>query len=146
MDKHNFPKGLATLPNWVCWRFETDKNGGDTKVPYCPATGRRASASNPTTWGSLDEALTAKEKYLFHGVEFVFTAESGIIGIDVDHCLNGGVMNSVIMEILSKLPPTLRPVRAGQGFTYFCVASCPRVATTTARRGWRCIHRRSILP
>ncbi|GHV44280.1 hypothetical protein FACS189492_0350 [Clostridia bacterium] len=106
MDKNQFPKEMATFPNWVCWRLETDKNGRDTKVPYSPQTGRRASASNPATWGTLDEALYAKEKYLFHGVGFTFDEKCDIIGIDIDHCLDGGVLNAVTLEILAKLPPT----------------------------------------
>jgi putative DNA primase/helicase len=84
----NIPSELRALPQWVCWRLEQDKRSGrDCKVPYSPRDSHRASPNNPATWGTLDEALNCAEKYLFSGIGFMFTAESGINGIDLDHCL-----------------------------------------------------------
>ena len=56
MHKPTFPKELAQLPNWVCWRLEPDKKSGrDMKVPYNPKTGYRASTANKNSWGTLEE-------------------------------------------------------------------------------------------
>ena len=108
MTNLHFPKDLTALRQWVCWRPEHDKKyDRDNKVPYSPITGHRASASNPNTWSSLDEALAYREKYLFPGVGFVFTTESGIVGIDIDCCLDDdGNPNETATAILAKLPPT----------------------------------------
>lgn len=107
IEKNKLPQELQNLRQWVCWRLEQDKRSGrDCKVPYSPNGGRRASPSNPSTWGTLDEALACTEKYLFSGIGFMFTAESGIIGIDVDHCLEDGKANEIAADILARLPPT----------------------------------------
>ena len=83
----HYPRELAALPQWVCWRLEPDPKGGkDTKIPYNPKTGKKASSTNPQTWSTLREALAAAQKYLYTGIGFVFTREGGIVGIDIDHC------------------------------------------------------------
>lgn len=49
---------LASLAHhqiWVGWRKEA-QNGQLTEVPYDPKTGRLASAYDPTTWATHDEA------------------------------------------------------------------------------------------
>ena len=85
----NFPKELAALPQWICWRLEPDpKSEKPRKVPYDPKTGRKASSTNPQTWATLAEAEAARAKYLFTGVGFVFTEAGGIVGVDIDHCLS----------------------------------------------------------
>ena len=85
----NFPKELAALPQWICWRLEPDpKSEKPRKVPYDPKTGRKASSTNPQTWATLAEAEAARAKYLFTSVGFVFTEAGGIVGVDIDHCLS----------------------------------------------------------
>jgi len=106
-EPEKLPQELQNLRQWVCWRTEPDKKASrDTKVPYNPITGKRASPSNPATWGTLENALSCKEKYFFSGIGFVFTAECGIIGIDIDHCLDDGQPNDVAADILAHLPET----------------------------------------
>ena len=85
----SFPKELTALRQWICWRLEPDpKSDKPRKVPYDPKTGRKASSTNPESWASLAEAQAARAKYLFTGIGFVFTAECGIVGVDIDHCRN----------------------------------------------------------
>ena len=103
MNKQCFPPELTSRPQWVCWRLEPDKNGGkDRKVPYDPKTSQRASSTNPNTWAAYDVAFAAYEQYLYSGVGFVFTGESGIIGIDIDHCRDtaSGALNETATAIL----------------------------------------------
>jgi hypothetical protein len=56
--------GLSDLPalaelksraRWVAWKWE-ERDGKQTKPPINPFTGRYASSSNPSTWGSYDQA------------------------------------------------------------------------------------------
>ncbi len=120
MQKHSFPKKLASLRQWLCWRLEhDDKSDRNAKVPYSPNTGYKASPTAPDTWGSLEEALQAKEKYLFTGIGFVFTEGCGIVGIDIDHCLENGKPNDIAADILSKIPPTYVEISpSGNGLHY----------------------------
>ena len=133
----NLPKELTALPQWVCWRLEKDtKHKRDAKVPYSPTTGKRASTSNPSTWSTFDQAVSAKEKYLFPGIGFVFTAECGIIGIDIDNCIIDGKPNEVAAAILRKIPTTyveLSP--SGKGLHIFLRGSAPAGGNRNSENG-----------
>ena len=115
------PQELQSLPQWVCWRLEQDKRSGrDAKVPYNPSNGRRASPSDSSTWGTLDDALNCAEKYLFSGIGFMFTTECGIIGVDIDKCLVDGKPNEIAADILAHLPPTFIEISpSGTGLHIF---------------------------
>jgi len=127
MERNVFPQELQDLRQWVCWRLEPDKKSGrDAKVPYSPHTGKRASSSNPATWGTLEEALACAEKYLFSGIGFVFTAECGIIGIDIENCLVDGQPNETAADILAHLPPTYIEISpSGHGLHIFLRGKLP---------------------
>jgi len=137
MHKPTFPKEMALLPNWVDWRLEPDKKTGrDMKVPYNPKTGYRASTANKNSWGTLEEALSAKEKYNFTGIGFVFDDESAIIGIDLDKCFIDGQLNDIANAILEKTPPTyieLSP--SGTGFHIFVKGKMPRGGNRNSGNG-----------
>ena len=73
IDVNTFPQELRNLPQWVCWRLEQDKRSGrDCKVPYSPATGKRASPTNLGTRGLLEGALTCADQYPCSAIGFMF--------------------------------------------------------------------------
>ncbi len=81
----NLPKELISQPQWVGWKFETvDKR--ITKIPKNPKTGGNASAADPATWASIQEALISIETHHCDGVGFVFSKDDPYCGIDLDHC------------------------------------------------------------
>ena len=123
----NFPKELAALPQWICWRLEPDpKSEKPRKVPYDPKTGRKASSTNPQTWATLAEAEAARAKYLFTGVGFVFTEAGGIVGVDIDHCKKeDGSWNEVASAILAKYPSYTEISPSGTGLHIFYRGSMP---------------------
>lgn len=73
----NIPYELRLLPQWVV--------SGTDKEPLTPRTGQRASVSDPTSWGSFDEASQAG--YLHVG--FVLTREDPYTIIDLDEPVDG---------------------------------------------------------
>jgi putative DNA primase/helicase len=79
------PEDLKDLRRWPVWRLE-ERDGKLTKVPYSPLTGRKASSTDPDTWGSYFEAIKAYTEGGYDGVGFVFSPEDGISGIDLDDC------------------------------------------------------------
>ena len=98
---------LKGVKQWVCWSEWVDPNRNKRrKVPMNPFTGRAASSTDPKTWGTYEDAkrcfLSNTNK--FKGLGFVFTKESGIVGIDLDDCLdeNGEIKHDVrwIVETL----------------------------------------------
>jgi primase-polymerase (primpol)-like protein len=137
LNNRTFPESLATLLNWVNWRLEPDKNSDRTiKVPYNPHTGYKASSTNPKSWGTLEQALLAQEKYLFSGIGFVFTEKCGIIGIDIDKCLADGNPNTVAADILAMLPPTyieLSP--SSSGLHIFLRGALPKGGNRSSKTG-----------
>ena len=84
------PPELTARAQWVAWRWERvpDKAGGGkwTKVPINPRTGAKASATDPTTWGPLAEALAFADALGLAGVGFVVTVDDPFTGIDLDDC------------------------------------------------------------
>jgi primase-polymerase (primpol)-like protein len=80
----DLPAPLVTREQWVGWKPQ-ERDGKQTKVPVDPATGRYASATDPSTW--TDFATTrehATTKAI--GIGFVFTTEDPIVGVDLDDC------------------------------------------------------------
>ena len=77
------PAELRDLPRWVGWREERH-DGRLTKVPYCVATGERASTTDPTTWASLEDAAASVGQYDGRGI----VLGGGLVGIDLDQVLD----------------------------------------------------------
>jgi len=107
MDKSKFPKELLALACWLCWRLVPNPSGGKPKkVPISLKDGSNGQVNNPSTWGTFEEAVTAKEKYGYSGVGFVFREEDGYVAIDIDDCFTDGELNEIGKAILAKAPKT----------------------------------------
>ena len=74
-EPEHIPAELRVLPQWVGWRQE-QRGGKSTKVPVNAHTGELASSTDPATWSSFDDALTAVERHGCDGVGFVFSART----------------------------------------------------------------------
>lgn len=87
--KRVFPQELIERKQWICWRLER-KQGSEkpNKTPYAPNASRRASSTDPATWGTLDQAEASCAKFGYTGIGFVFTKEDDLVGVDIDHCRN----------------------------------------------------------
>ena len=81
MTKTNIPEELRRRPQWVNWRIEI-RDGEETKVPVNPHTGGRASTTEPSTWGTFDEAIAKDPERL----GYVFSEDDPYTGIDLDKC------------------------------------------------------------
>lgn len=84
-DYSRVPKELKALPNWVCWGW----NGELLKKPINPLTGCGAKAGHPETWGTFEQAYKHVELGTCKGVGFEFADGGGLVGVDLDHCLDG---------------------------------------------------------
>jgi NrS-1 polymerase HBD domain len=62
------------------------------KVPYISGTERKASSTDPTTWGSFDDARAAVEAGKADGLYYALKTGSGIVGVDLDHCVENGAI------------------------------------------------------
>ena len=86
-NKNGIPEELRRLPNWVCWG-KTGIQDGKKKMPWNPETGTAAKAGVSDTWTSFEKAAAAVDRGQYAGVGFEFSPETGITGIDFDHCID----------------------------------------------------------
>jgi hypothetical protein len=125
LDVESIPETLRNISQWVCWRGE-DRNGKRTKLPVNPHTGGNAVTTNPQTWTSFDEAVEfAAKRHNVDGVGFVFTKDAGIIGIDLDHCVNKqtGEIVEWAQQIVNSLDSYTEYSPSGDGLHIYIRAS-----------------------
>ena len=99
---------------WVAFRLE-ERNGKLSKVPINPRTGRYAMTNNPDTWGTLEEAQKAIQKYGADGVGFVF--DNGYFGIDLDDVIDPqrGTIKAWAQEIIDAMGSYTEISPSGRG-------------------------------
>lgn len=78
------PEELKQHEHFVLWKY-VEQDGKKKKVPYT-INQKYASVTNPKSWTSWEKAIKCTWA---DGVGFVFT-DSPYVGIDIDHCLDGG--------------------------------------------------------
>lgn len=79
------PPDLLALPQWLRWRYEV-RGGKRTKPPIHVVENRRASSTDPSTWGTYGEALAGVGSHGTEGVGFAFTEDDPFAGVDLDEC------------------------------------------------------------
>lgn len=116
---------MKQLRQWVCWKGEWDpKKQKVKKPPYNPCNiKRRAKAGIPSTWGSFDDALQQKD---VTGIGFEFLPDSGIMGIDIDHCTDFlGEILPVAAEIIAAINSYTEYSPSGNGVHIYLYGKLP---------------------
>ena len=99
------PQALKDKPSWVLWRYVTRK-GKPSKVPF-QVNGKFAKSDSPETWTTYHEALATYEAGGYEGLGFVLDGSDGLIGIDLDCCLEeDGTPKAWAVEIIEALGVT----------------------------------------
>jgi putative DNA primase/helicase len=96
---------LADAARWVCWKSELrpDANGKlkETKPPYRIGGRFKARSTDPSTWSSFDRcwesAFTNQEA---DGVGFVLDDSDGLMGADLDDCIEDGKIAPWALELV----------------------------------------------
>jgi predicted P-loop ATPase len=98
------PSDLTERDQWVLWRKET-RNGKPTKVPY-QANGARAKSDDARTWNTFQAVLSAwtRKPTRYAGIGFVFADSDPFAGIDLDNCMEGGVLKPWAAPIIERFP------------------------------------------
>jgi len=105
---------ITKLHNWLTWREEPDRNGKLTKVPYISGTDTKAKANDSSTWGTYEGAVLAYQTGKYTGIGFEFGG-SGVIGIDLDHCMVDGSPLPWAQEIIDSLDSYTEVSVSGEG-------------------------------
>lgn len=111
---------------WVAWKAEPRK-GQLTKPPINPQTGKHAKVSDPTTWGTFDEALKRMKDDNLDGVGYVLTSNDDITAIDLDHCLNPqtGALDPMAERIVKRFDSYTEVSPSGEGLHIFVLGQLP---------------------
>ena len=115
------PQELKDYPHFCGWKYET-RNGSRTKVPKS-VKGHNADNSNLDDFCSFSEIIGHMDKY--DGIGIAIAGD--MAAIDIDHCIEDGVLSDMASEIVSKvnsyteISPSgtgIRLIGKTHGFTY----------------------------
>ena len=116
------PEVLSARSQWVVWTYRIQE-GEIKKPPFTPKTGKLASVTRPDTWGSFEGAKAAYETGKFAGVGFVLTR--GIVGIDIDHCIQDGTISEETTLLAAALQTYTEVSPSGAGLHLLMEGSLP---------------------
>ena len=110
------PQELKEQKAWVCvYR--------DYKYPMQATNPMAASSSNPETWGTFEEAVTAVEQARYDGIGYVFHG-TDLIGIDLDAGFDqDGFLSDMAIDILAHCGSYCEKSRSGRG-VHILVKGC----------------------
>ena len=98
------PQALRAQARWAPWRAVwNDKRGKWDKVPCHPA-GYMLSTKRPDAWVTFDAALAAYRTGRFAGVGYLMTGEPGVVGVDLDRCVDDNIVAPWARELVEALP------------------------------------------
>lgn len=119
------PNEIKALPRWVCWQ-QQGRNGKSTKVPIDAKTGRTASCSDATKWGTYDKALAFLKSGKASGIGFLLGQPYA--GVDLDKCRNTatGVIEPWAQQIIERLSSYSEVSPSGTGVHIIVKGSLPK--------------------
>lgn len=127
VQRENIPAHLRGVHKWVCWRAVwAEKQKRWTKKPFQP-NGTFASTTDHKTWATLGAAFAAYQSggKGFRGVGIVLDGTDGLIGIDIDHCVEDGQISPQAAEIMEKFSTYAEFSPSGTGIRAFCRGKLP---------------------
>lgn len=115
LDFDAIPLELKDLPQWCVYKIE-DVGGEETKVPYSLRLGQRASSTDPLTWSTFSVVVAAYQDIEgYSGICFMLSEENGIVFIDLDDCIKGGVIEPWALEIVKRFNSYTERSQSGLG-------------------------------
>lgn len=127
----SIPQEMKDLPNWVCFLFE-ERGGKKTKVPYAPKTGQKAKSNDRSSWAPFN--LAVENAFLYDGIGFMFS-ESPFVGVDLDHCIENGVISEFAQRIIKELNSYTEYSPSGTGLHIICRGSLPPGGNKNSKLG-----------
>lgn len=128
-DGSAIPQALKEQRRWAPWRavFNEKKNKFD-KVPHRadrPEYG--ISSAKPEQWFSFEVALAAyrKNPKMFAGVGYCMTGQQDVVGVDMDHCVERGVVAPWAREVVAQLDSYTEISPSGTGLRLMVLGEVP---------------------
>jgi hypothetical protein len=119
-DLENVPAELLETAQWVARR--------GNKEPVDPKGGSNARTNDPTTWGTVEEAVSRAERDGLDGVGFVFSEDDPYCGVDLDGCRDPetGNLEGWAQEIIDELASYTEVSPSGTGIHVIVRGVLPR--------------------
>ena len=118
MNYDNIPEELRRLNQWVC-------ANDCSKVPMQATRPYPASSTNPSTWSSFEEAVSAVRDGYYDYIGFVFN-DNGIVGIDIDDGFTiDGQLSRLAIDIIGVCGSYAEKSKSGRGFHIFVKGDVP---------------------
>jgi hypothetical protein len=119
------PPQLRKIPGWVLFKLGPEKaNGKRDKLPYyadgTPRRGTQGSDQDRAKLGTFDQVRKRFERGGLDGIGLATLPDFGIVGIDIDHCIDDGKPSSLAEEIIEASDGTYCEVSpSGKGLRLF---------------------------
>ncbi|MDB4826939.1 phage/plasmid primase, P4 family [Gammaproteobacteria bacterium] len=115
------PEALVGIPRWLVWRAKPRGNEKADKIPVSPLTGRSCNATDPRFLTGFVQAHDyALSKQDISGLGFSLGRDLGIIGGDLDGCIDaGGKLSELAVELISSLGTYFEISPGGRGLRFF---------------------------
>ena len=118
MNLKNIPIEIQNLNQWVCAK-------GDSKIPRNATKPFPASSTDPHTWSSFDNAISAIADGTYDYLGFVFN-DNGIVGIDIDDGYDeDGFLSEIAVDIIGKCKSYTEKSKSGRGFHILLKGTLP---------------------
>lgn len=124
----SIPIELRERTQWVCWRYQLNKDRSDwTKVPIDANALSTASSTDVRTWTSFDRAVSKCVPDLGHdGVGFVFAEDDPYCGVDLDDCIDAdGKVSPEAQAIVEEFNSYTEISPSGTGVKIFIRGAMP---------------------
>lgn len=114
----NIPQELKDLPIWIGFRFIPQEDKKPKKMPLHAVTGSEARSNDPGTWSMFD-ALLAGDKVRHFDANGI-GLQAPYVGIDLDHSVIEGVIQSWAREIIEAFDSYTEFSPTGTGVHILC--------------------------
>ena len=123
------PTELTRRRQWLIWRYVyRPGKKKPTKVPHNPATGALAKSTEPSDWSTFAEASTSQHPH--DGIGFVFVKGGGLVGIDLDDCIDGtGAIKPWGLEVIDAFGTYAEVSPSGAGVKLWAKGKLPADGT-----------------
>lgn len=125
----NIPDSLKANPRWAPWRAvwnvkrqKFDKIPAHAKPPY-----HGISTAKPDRWSTYDVALKAytDNPGVFGGLGYVMTTPHGVVGIDLDNCVEDNTIAPWAQEVIDRLASYTELSPSGNGLRILVEGTIP---------------------
>jgi putative DNA primase/helicase len=139
VDVDAIPAVLREWSQWVCWKY-ISRDGKETKCPVRASDGGPASSTDPSTWATFEDAVSAWQANGYAGIGLVFAASDPFCGIDLDDCIDdAGVVVPAAREVIESFGSYCEVSPSGRGVKIFIVGRKPEWAASRSKviRGFK---------